>query len=118
MGEWASRWRIRASLALVDERHAEAIEPGLRNKHVLLAGAGIIFLGLYYYGVSHAGSDVRVALVGVGAAVVGSIVGGGLTGWLSLQLRRNDSTTPASRTRRGPLVRPIKSDSEQLGWRE
>lgn len=38
----------------------------------------------YFFAISRASEDVRVALVGIGAALVGSLVGGTLTGWVSL----------------------------------
>ncbi len=38
----------------------------------------------YFFAISRADEDVRVALVGIGAALVGSLVGGTLTGWVSL----------------------------------
>jgi hypothetical protein len=38
----------------------------------------------YFFAISRAGEDVRVALVGIGAALLGSLVGGTLTGWVSL----------------------------------
>lgn len=38
----------------------------------------------YFFAISRASEDVRVALVGIGAALLGSLVGGTLTGWVSL----------------------------------
>jgi hypothetical protein len=69
---------------------------GLRNRfrHGRTAAVTRVWVGAlafalalgpaYFFAISRASEDVRVALVGIGAALLGSLVGGTLTGWISL----------------------------------